>query len=507
MRSPAEILEGYRTWTGTADRLAHELRKTIRDLRLKVSSPTVRTVRFWRTKRLLTQPRAQDFNYRQLLEALATVLLLDKGWTLAAIGDLLPSLENGIVESNLSSEAIGADVSWVGAAASMTTSRAANKREQEDRAEDAVVLLAQGVLRQYDRVLNNEIVRQDDTLSPEIQAAMSRIGRLYIEEGNEDRAACVHDVLDRCRYPLDASEWGLAAFKSPSFRFAQATLIDTDFRVPTPDCSEIADTAGVYGEDNLLEYRFHNRLREAAERCGRLRDLAYTRIREFLGRRSLISEREFAGWLVENKMTPLQQSVLDEFFQPVQELWLINGRAHRCGNCGTLMRPHPDTDHFPDGRCPIRQCNGKFSPRIGERLDPLLGLHVAKPQILMYWTGPAIDEIAIYDEAIRRGLQAELYPENDLCDVAIDGRAIGIDAKSYSSPISLALRLNRSIGGLINYRRRIIAVGDEHLALRADYIATVRSCLDKHGDPGTLEIRSVSWVIQMLRNLKHAQQA
>jgi hypothetical protein len=125
----------------------------------------------------------------------------------------------------------------------------------------------------------------------------------------------------------------------------------------------------------------------------------------------------------------------------------------------------------------------------------------------MYWTGPAIDEIAIYDEAIRRGLQAELYPENDLCDVAINGRAIGIDAKSYSSPVSLALRLNRSIGGLINYRRRIIAVGDEHLSLKAGYIATVRSCLDKHGDPDTLEIRSVSWVIQMLRNLKHAEQA
>jgi hypothetical protein len=125
----------------------------------------------------------------------------------------------------------------------------------------------------------------------------------------------------------------------------------------------------------------------------------------------------------------------------------------------------------------------------------MLGLHVAKPQILLYWTGPGIDDLAIYDEANRSGIVAELYPECDLCDVAIGGRAIGIDAKSYSSPVSLALRLNRTIGGLTHYRRRIIAVGDELLDIDRDYIATVRSCLEKRGDPATLEILPVSKVI------------
>lgn len=336
---------------------------------------------------------------------------------------------------------------------------------------------------------------------------MWRLGRLYIEEGKEDRAACIHDVLDRARYRFDAPEWWLGIFQKPTFRFRQAILIDSVLNVPTPDCAVIANLAGAFGEDNLLEYRFHARLREAADRFGRHRDSAYTAIRELLGRRSLICEREFAAWLIEHRLTPLQQTIIEEFFQSVPELWLLDGRAHRCANCGTLMRPHPDKARFPEGHCPIRQCNGKHPHRVGERLDPMLGLHVARPQILVYWTGPAIDDLSIYDEAKRRGLEADLYPETDLCDVAIGGRAIGIDAKSYSSPVSLALRLNRSIGGLMHYRRRIIAVGDELLDINPDYIATVRSCLDKRGSPSTLEILPVSAVINALGDGARAQQA
>jgi hypothetical protein len=327
---------------------------------------------------------------------------------------------------------------------------------------------------------------------------MCRLGRLYIEEQQEDRAACVHDVLARARYSLGGPEWGLAAMRAPEFRFADAVLIDPEFKVPTRDCATIADLAGAFGEDNLLEFRFHNRLREASERLGRERDVAYTAIRELIGRRSLLTERELAAWLVERRLTPLQQSILDEFFQPVSELWLIDGFAHRCFHCGTLMRPHPNRTRFPQGRCPLRQCNGKRPPRVGERLDPIAGLHVAKPQILLYWTGPSIDDLAIFDEAKRAGLSPELYPECDLCDVAIDGRAIGIDAKSYSSPVSLGLRLNKSIGGLIHYRRRIIAIGDELLDIDPGYITTVRSTLDKRGDAASLEILPVSKVISSI---------
>lgn len=494
-------------WKGSAQNLETELRRRIVELRLKTAPPTVRTIRLWRTRRILSQPPTHDFGVRQVLESLATSLLLARGWTLTAIGELLPSLTDATIEANIQSEANGESVSWVGGAPTRPEGRVTDRDQQgqTDIAEEAVILLAQGILHQYDRVLMGEIVRQEDALPPELQAAMCRLGRLYIMEGEEDRAACVHDVLDRSRQPFESSHWGLAAFQNPRFRFRHAVLIDHMFRVPTPDCSVIANVAGGFGEDNLLETRFHTRLREAAERCGTRREQAYTEIRSWLGRRSLTTEREYAAWLVDKRLTPLQQTILEDYFQPVPELWLIEGRAHRCANCGTLMRPHPDKKHFPDGRCPIRQCNCKRSPAVSERLDPGLGLHVAKPQILTYWTGPAIDELAIYTAGAKRGLSVELYPEFDLCDVAVDGRAIGIDAKSYSSPISLALRLNKGIGGLINYRRRIIAVGEELIDRSPNYMSTVRSCLDRRGDASTLEIMSVPSVIKMLRGLNNAR--
>jgi DNA-binding transcriptional MerR regulator len=493
-------LETFSTWRGTAEALATTLKLAMPALGLRMTAPTVRTIRLWRSKRLITQTDQRDFAYRQILESLTTAALLQKGWTLAAIAQVLPLLANDAIEANLRGEAAGQVVSWVDGADSSSSgilpSRSGTQRTEA--AENAAILLAQGILREYERVLNHEWVRQDDGLPRELQAAMCRFGRLYIEEQQEDRAACVHDVLARARYPLGGRQWGLAALRAPDFRFADAVLVDPDFKVPTPDCATIADIAGAFGEDNLLESRFHERLREAADRFGRERDAAYSSIRALLGRRSLLTEREFSAWLIEHRLTPLQQSILDEFFQPVSELWHIDGRAHRCYHCGTLMRPHPDRASFPDGRCPLRQCNGKHPPKVGERLDPLLGLHVARPQILLYWTGPAIDDLALYDEAKRRGLDAELYPECDLCDVSIGGRAIGIDAKSYLSPISLALRLNRSIGGLIQYQRRIIAVGDELLDIDPDYIATVRDGLEKRGDPATLEILPVSEVIPAL---------
>jgi hypothetical protein len=198
--------------------------------------------------------------------------------------------------------------------------------------------------------------------------------------------------------------------------------------------------------------------------------------------------------------------IVDTFFDSVPDVWLIDGHAHRCAYCGTLMRPYPDRKLFSDGRCPIRQCLGHNSSKakVSEKLDPNQDrLLIAQPQILTYWTGPAIDELAIFDAAMKNGLDAELYPESDQCDIGINRRNIGIDAKSYTSPVSLALRLNRSIGGLVHYRRRIIAVRDQLIEERPDYLSTFQSALDKKGDTATLEILSVSQVIELLKKIKY----
>jgi len=89
-----------------------------------------------------------------------------KGWTLAAIGELLPSLPDDVITAQIAAEAAGTPVSWVGGAESATTAArsVSHHRNLEDVAEEAVVLLAQGILRQYESVPVNEI----ETLCVEI---------------------------------------------------------------------------------------------------------------------------------------------------------------------------------------------------------------------------------------------------------------------------------------------------------------------------------------------------
>jgi hypothetical protein len=494
-----------KTWSGTAEGVASEFSRLIKALGLHVEAPTVRTIRLWRTKKLFSHPAGSEFRGRQILEGLNTAILLKRGWSLAAIADLLRSLDDDALASHITGDGQGERGSQpTPAPVSLQVRR---RRELQAMAEDAVALLAQGTLRQYARILTErEIVRQDDGLPPELQSAMNKIGRLYIEEGQIDRAACIHDLLDRARHPLASDAWGLAAFRDPEFCFAKVTLIDPDLRVPTSDCATIADISGGFGEDNVIEARLHTILRDSSERLGgRRRHEAYTALRELLARRSLIAERELRLYLDDRALTPLQDTIIEMFLHPVPDAWLIGGHALRCAHCGTLMRPAADTGSFPDGRCPIRQCHGKHPPRVFERLDPEADrLLVAHPQILSYWTGPGIDELRIYDEARRLGLEADLYPESDQCDVSVGGREIGIDAKSYSSPVSLAMRLNRSIGGLAHYRRRIVAVGDEIAADDPDYLSVLRDSLDKRTVSASLEVMSVRSVLAMLRSHRHA---
>jgi DNA-binding transcriptional MerR regulator len=490
-----------RDWQGTVEGLLGELQRKIKQCNLDVEPPTVRTIRSWRSRNLLSQPKGQKFGFRQILEGLAILQLLKKGWTLVAIAEVLSSWNDRELEQRIIFEKDGENATEFNDSQDLLVFLRSRAKNNLPLPEDAVILLAQGVLRQYDRVLTGkEIVKQDDKLPPELHSAMCKLGRLYLEEGKCDHAACIHDVLERSCYSFDSTKWDLNIFCNSKFQFGNVRLIDRDLRVPTADCAEIANKSGDFGEDNVIENRLHSRLREATARLGEKRKHeAYTALRELLGRRSLIKERELLDYLVGKNITPLQEAVL-EFFDPVPEVWLINGHALSCFHCGTLMRPHPNKDRYPNGYCPIHQCNSKHPPQVGERLNPENErLLVAKPQILAYWTAPAIDELAIFDEAKTYGLDAELYPESDLCDVAISDRKIGIDAKSYRSPVLLALKLNRSIGGLIFYRTRIVAITDELIEDCPGYISTVNSLLDKKSETASLQIMSVSSAIKNIQ--------
>lgn len=494
-----------RRWSGPAKALTEAIQEQISLLNISIEPPALRTIRLWRSKKLLSQPKGKKFGFRQILEGLATALLLKRGWTLSTIGEVLPNLSDADIERQILAESENRDPNW-SAAIAQSHSFAAQPRKMTDIAEDAVVLLAQGILKQYIRVLNREIVRQDDSLPSELYRAMCKLGRLYIEEGFPDKAACVHSVLDRARYSFHSEEWQLKVFSQTDFRFSDVILIDPDLYVPTSDCAEIAQANGGWGEDNVVEYRLYQRLKTYTEQLGtRRQHLGYTALRELTVRHSLIKEKALWDYLEDRQLLPLQERVIDTFFDQIPESWLIKGKANQCAHCGTLMHPHPNYQRFKEGRCPIRQCNSRYAPKVSEALNPEQHrLLVARPQILTYWTGPGIDELAIFDAAIQQGLKAELYPESDLCDVSLNDYEIGIDAKSYISPVSLALRLNQSIGGLGYYQRRIIAISDQLIADNPGYLPTLQSTLSKKGDPTTLEVLPVSNVLKTLKEVAYA---
>jgi DNA-binding transcriptional MerR regulator len=234
--------------------------------------PVERTLRYWRTAGFLSHGERR-FTEREALEALNIHALQQQGLKLGAIHAQVRSCTLEELRKRLepsSRDALGIE--------SRTSERVANL------ANDVTVLLAQGVIQAFKLVQSGSFIRQDDTMPRGLQAALSRLGRLYLEEGQEDESASVHDVLARCRTPL--REWGLRVFARPGFAFADAILVDADLRVPTPECIQIASSAGP-GVENVLEERLHKQLRQALEALRSEANMAYTRVREFIARDSL----------------------------------------------------------------------------------------------------------------------------------------------------------------------------------------------------------------------------
>jgi hypothetical protein len=124
--------------------------------------------------------------------------------------------------------------------------------------------------------------------------------------------------------------------------------------------------------------------------------------------------------------------------------------------------------------------------------------------VLKYWADPAREELRLYDVLSRvRTLRGRvlLYPHSDRCDIAI-GEAIGIDVKDYQNPRRLAHRLNRSVGGLSFYPRRILAIAQRRWE-KDHYAEQLLEELNADRR-AALEIMSVN---QVIRTLKHTGEA
>jgi hypothetical protein len=112
---------------------------------------------------------------------------------------------------------------------------------------------------------------------------------------------------------------------------------------------------------------------------------------------------------------------------------------------------------------------------LGAVIDQPAVYRLANAALLAFWVGPGLDEIRLHDLLSRSGRSSTLYPFMDAADVGLDGLDVGLDVKSYASPIVLAARLSRGIGRLAMFARRIIVVPDYKLRLNPRYLQDLRA--------------------------------
>lgn len=324
-----------------------------------------------------------------------------------------------------------------------------------------VALLAQGLELIFNRICDGKtIVRQNEDVPSQMQLAQSYIGRLYLEEGKmEGASADLHGLIALCRLPLCAPEWGLDVFTRNGWRYRDTILVDPDLRVPTPECGVIATSYNGFGENQIVEKILFDTLQSLASQYPD-KNTAYTSLRELFGRHSLISERELVAYLQERDMLNVQTEVVQHFYESVPQAWMIDGFVPKCPHCRALMKPRGPAGELT---CTMIQCatleHGKVPILLDARIDRYL---VAKPQVLKYWSEPAIDELRIFDVARKLGIaNVGLYPLSDAVDISLNGMKVGIDAKNYASPEVLAMKfINSGIGRLAQYDTKIIALND-----------------------------------------------
>ncbi len=461
-----DALASFSAWSGSAGDLVRTIAKLSPTFPAEWERelPSERVVRDWRVKGVFTHGKGARFGHRQVLECVAAVALKSAGWRLSQVAAFTEDASDDQILELLDQRD----------AAGLLPVR---EDDTGERAVMAATLLSQGVLAVFERVREGAVVRQDDRhVPPELHAALCSVGRLFIERGEPDSAACLHDVLDRCRSPL--ADWGPPAFRDKDFAFREAVLIDATLRVPTLDCYEVAESAGK-GEQNVREQIHHQRLRVATEKySGARRDSVYTLIRGFLVRNPLVRHDALMEYTTKHDLRRVRKE-MRQFYDVAPRAWTIDGKIRRCARCGSMLRPSPSWMKADTSPCAIRQCHakgdaGELSPIPYEDGEWLL----ARPSVLAYWVGPGLDELTLFRAAEAAGRAAELYPHSDAADVGVDGLELGIDAKSYTCPHALGMRLRRhGIGRLSLFKRRLLAIGDELVQANPVYLRRLREAM------------------------------
>lgn len=259
--------------------------------------------------------------------------------------------------------------------------------------------------------------------------------------------------------------WGIPSFTG-SFKYRDVELVDEASGVPTEDCKELARLGG--SEIDASEDIHHEQLRAAVRNYpAAQRNFAYTSIREFTVRNPVCSLDSLHKFITNGHLHGAR--AISSLYRSIPQTAISSGAACLCGRCGSLLWPVSDPA-FPNGRCRVRQCAIRGKTVIGGTIsDPSL-YRLATGAVLAFWVGPGLDEVELHDELSKRGRSVQLYPLSDAADVGVDGLEVGLDVKSYASPLVLGARLSRGLGRLTMFNRRIIVVPDYKLRFNSRYI-------------------------------------
>jgi hypothetical protein len=455
----------------TAEEAAAVLAGLLSDVDGIGPAPTVRTLRLWKSRSWLTRG-SRAYTRRNLLEVLAIVRLRSQGYSTAAAAQRCLVLDEDRLLRVIADP------------------ETPSGRPVLEYGRITLDLLARGILEQFRLAGDGAVVGHSGNLMPGIphtagtlRIAAARLGRLYFEEGREDRAASAHALLRLCTQPL--RNWAPAALSGLA---GSAVLIDAEYLVPSEDCDLLARQSDGVNAEDLVEHRLHEELISSLVKLpDRDAATAYTSIREFIGRHALASVAELHGVYARPELPTAAADFVRSLYSPVHAGRAVSGMVTRCRFCRALVDP--------DGRCRLSGCQEDHPRAQTSEQIPVGDALEAAPEVLKYWVDPAREELRIYDALRRRRLAASLYPHSDRCDVAL-GDDIGIDVKDYRDPTVLARRLNQGIGGLAYYPRAILAVADRRARI-ADYIGRIREQLSP-SVRARLEVRSVSETVRTL---------
>lgn len=342
-----------------------------------------------------------------------------------------------------------------------------------------VPALAALVLRQAQSAIgDNRVIAGIDSfpgqpigLKPADRHAMAMVSRVLLVAGHEDHAAEIHDLLSYCARPL--GEW-LPLKVVQERGLGQIRLIDADEGTPTPEAIELAQSFSSHsaGFEEHLFGVLKDTLRKSPEAMA---DLHYTAIREFVIRNPLTTEDVVAEFAQKKALPRLPATLWTclryQFFEPVPLAWSEGGQVPSCGHCGNALVRVPAATW----RCRTQACSYS-RPFLRGPDRPQAGLLRVVRGMRQFWIEPGVDELRLFDDLVRAGFAAELYPKQDQVDIRIGD--IGIDLKAYSSPELLGVKLRKSIGGLAYHRRQFLVVPDWLTELVPNYLERLHFALE-----------------------------